>query len=150
MEYCEQNMIDVCFLPPHTSHVLQPLDIGVFNGYKAAYRRSLKDGALNDIDFDWTSAATRQRVQMLGRALIAHMKSCTPLYIKRAFLHTGIYPCSLHNLLYYSKGIRNVPEEMQREADHHVAMEKEAKKRRIQDKPRVTITEHMTVVENLI
>ena len=57
---------------------------------------------------------------------------------------------SLHNLLYYSKGIRNVPEEMQREADHHVAMEKEAKKRRIQDKPRVTITEHMTVVENLI
>ena len=46
IELCRANNIDVCFLPPHTSHILQPLDIGVFGSYKAAFRRSATDGAL--------------------------------------------------------------------------------------------------------
>lgn len=38
LEYCFQNNILLCRLPSHTSHKLQPCDIGVFGPLKAAYR----------------------------------------------------------------------------------------------------------------
>jgi hypothetical protein len=34
--FCMQNMIDLLILPPHTSHILQPLDISVFAPLKRA------------------------------------------------------------------------------------------------------------------
>ena len=36
---CFQNNIHLLFLPPHTSHVLQPLDLAVFGPLKQAYRK---------------------------------------------------------------------------------------------------------------
>ena len=36
----ENEIIIIC-LPPHTSHALQPLDVGVFKGLKADWRRIL-------------------------------------------------------------------------------------------------------------
>jgi 4-hydroxybenzoate polyprenyltransferase len=38
--YYKHN-IHLLFLPPHTSHVLQPLDLAVFSSLKAAYRKEL-------------------------------------------------------------------------------------------------------------
>lgn len=38
---CHQNDIYLLFLPPHTSHVLQPLDISVFSPIKTYYRQAL-------------------------------------------------------------------------------------------------------------
>ena len=38
LEYCFENNIILCRLPSHTSHKLQPCDIGVFGPLKAAYR----------------------------------------------------------------------------------------------------------------
>jgi len=35
---CFSNKVYVVYLPPHTSHVLQPLDLGVFASLKAAYK----------------------------------------------------------------------------------------------------------------
>jgi hypothetical protein len=34
IQFCEKNRIIPFFLPSHTSHLLQPLDVGVFNVYK--------------------------------------------------------------------------------------------------------------------
>lgn len=34
--FCMQNVIDLLILPPHTSHLLQPLDVGVFAPLKRA------------------------------------------------------------------------------------------------------------------
>ena len=48
-------------------------------------------------------------------------------------------------MIHYTKSIRNVPEEVQREADVFVAQGKEAKRRRIQEKPRVNVAQQMTV-----
>ena len=36
-----KNQIIIICLPPHTSHALQPLDVGVFKGLKADWRRIL-------------------------------------------------------------------------------------------------------------
>lgn len=38
---CFINKIYLLFLPPHTSHVLQPLDLSVFSSLKNAYRKKL-------------------------------------------------------------------------------------------------------------
>ena len=49
MEFCFENNIILCRLPSHTSHKLQPCDVGVFAPLKAAYRdeadRMLRGGA---------------------------------------------------------------------------------------------------------
>ena len=41
MTICFLNNVYLCFLPAHTSHGLQPLDNGIFNVIKAAYRKEL-------------------------------------------------------------------------------------------------------------
>jgi hypothetical protein len=41
MRICVTNRVHLLYLPPHTSHVLQPLDISVFGPLKAAYRAAL-------------------------------------------------------------------------------------------------------------
>ena len=39
MATCYLNNVYLLFLPAHTSHILQPLDLGSFSSLKAAYRR---------------------------------------------------------------------------------------------------------------
>lgn len=38
---CFKNHIYLLFLPPHTSHVLQPLDLAVFSSLKSGYRNQI-------------------------------------------------------------------------------------------------------------
>jgi hypothetical protein len=38
LEFCFENNILLCRIPSHTSHKLQPCDVGVFAPLKAAYR----------------------------------------------------------------------------------------------------------------
>ena len=38
---CFRENIYMIFLPPHSSHVLQPLDVGAFSALKRAYRKHL-------------------------------------------------------------------------------------------------------------
>jgi DDE superfamily endonuclease len=42
MEYCFKNNIILCRIPSHTSHKLQPCDVGVFGPLKAAYREEVE------------------------------------------------------------------------------------------------------------
>ncbi|KAM4063821.1 DDE superfamily endonuclease [Hirsutella rhossiliensis] len=42
MATCFLNNVYCCYLPAHCSHGLQPLDNGVFNASKAAYRKELQ------------------------------------------------------------------------------------------------------------
>ncbi|OHW96491.1 transposase [Colletotrichum incanum] len=39
---CYINNVHLLFLPPHTSHILQPLNQSVFSPVKSAYRKELK------------------------------------------------------------------------------------------------------------
>lgn len=42
-EYCKHyNIITLC-MPPHSSHILQPLDVGCFGPLKKAYGRQIED-----------------------------------------------------------------------------------------------------------
>jgi hypothetical protein len=42
LKFCSENNITLCRLPSHTSHKLQPCDVGVFGPLKAAYREEVE------------------------------------------------------------------------------------------------------------
>jgi len=47
--YCSENQIITLCMPPHTSHLLQPLDVGCFGPLKNAYSRLVQDLARQGI-----------------------------------------------------------------------------------------------------
>ena len=84
--FCVQNNIDVIFFPPHTSHVIQPLDGGIFAAYKANYRTSKFDKGIDHVVSLATSEATRGRIRQMGAALISNLKTVNSKQLKVPFL----------------------------------------------------------------
>ena len=41
LHYCQQNDITVFCLPPHSTHLLQPLDVGLFSQLQSHYRKAV-------------------------------------------------------------------------------------------------------------
>ena len=41
-DLCEENKIITLCMPPHTSHILQPLDVGCFAPLKRAYKEEIR------------------------------------------------------------------------------------------------------------
>ena len=41
-ELCKENNIYTLCMPPHSSHLLQPLDVGCFSPLKRAYSREIE------------------------------------------------------------------------------------------------------------
>jgi DDE superfamily endonuclease len=83
--FCEEKKIIVLYMPPHTSHLLQPLDVGCFSPLKTAYGRLVADLARRQIfhvDKPDFLAMYHQ-----ARASIFSEKT-----IKNAFKATGIVP----------------------------------------------------------
>ncbi len=137
LDFCANNNILLCLLPAHTSHVLQPLDIGVFNSYKAAYRSSISSSHLDAVLCDWTSEATQRRVKMMARALIAQSRSVIKANIRRSFFHSGIYPYSTEHFFFHCNSIANVPDDVKRRAREMETEERENRKRQCQAKGRL-------------
>ena len=48
-QYCKDNKIITLCMPPHSSHLLQPLDLGCFSPLKKAYGRQAEDLMRNHI-----------------------------------------------------------------------------------------------------
>ncbi|KAF2180438.1 DDE-domain-containing protein, partial [Zopfia rhizophila CBS 207.26] len=79
-------------IPSHTSHKLQPCDVGVFGPLKAAYREQVEKlyrGGANIVGKQhFTSLYSRAREQAL-----------TSRNIKSGWSKTGLYPLSPHKVL---------------------------------------------------
>lgn len=77
----------ILILPPHSTHRLQPLDVGLFDPLQQAYCK-----ALDEFSFDglgWVSMTKRMFWSVFK---IAWEKSFTEKNIKSAFKKTGIFP----------------------------------------------------------
>jgi hypothetical protein len=82
---CKDNDIIAICMPPHSSHLLQPLDVGCFGPLKRAYgglvEQKMRLG-YNHIDkFDFLKAYPA-----------AHLEVFKPLNIQNGFAAAGIYP----------------------------------------------------------
>jgi hypothetical protein len=83
--FCEENRIITLCMPPHTSHLLQPLDVGCFSPLKTAYGRLIADLARRQIFH--VDKADFLAMYHQARASIFSEKT-----IQNAFKATGIVP----------------------------------------------------------
>jgi len=82
------NHIALLFLPPHLTHIMQPLDVGVFQPYKHWHYKAIQT-ALATMDFDYTIASFLRDID--GVRTLTFTKSI----IKSAFRKAGMWPISL-------------------------------------------------------
>ena len=95
MEYCFENNIILCCLPSHTSHKLQPCDVGVFAPLKTAYHdevERLYRGGLDTIGKEhFTSLYKPARERALTKRNVAAGWAVSGLFLfnpERVLRHT--------------------------------------------------------------
>ncbi|OBS16281.1 hypothetical protein FPOA_27642 [Fusarium poae] len=100
MATCFLNNVYCCYLPAHCSHGLQPLDNGVFNASKAAYRKelqklaSLTDSApVDKVNFIKAYAKARE-VGMTKKNILSgwRVTGNWPISRRKALMHPEIQP----------------------------------------------------------
>jgi hypothetical protein len=85
---CFLNNVYCCYLPAHCSHGLQPLDNGVFNASKAAYRKELEKLA------SLTDSAPVDKVNFIRAYAKAREVAMTSKNILSGWRVTGNWPIS--------------------------------------------------------
>ncbi|KAJ0130848.1 Uncharacterized protein HZ326_26052 [Fusarium oxysporum f. sp. albedinis] len=88
MAMCFLNNVYCCYLPAYCSHGLQPLDNGVFNASKAAYRRELEKFA------SLTDSAPMDKVNFIRAYAKARGVGMTKKNILSGWRVTGNWPIS--------------------------------------------------------
>lgn len=85
------------YMPPHSSHILQPLDVSCFSPLKHFYKQKVGELAQNGV----TSV---KKDDFLYLYPAAHQKALTSFNIKSGFAATGLVPfCPERVLLNFSK-----------------------------------------------
>lgn len=88
MATCFLNNVYCCYLPAHCSHGLQPLDNGVFNASKAAYRKELEKLAV------LTDSTPVDKVNFIRAYAKAREMGMTKKNILSGWRITGNWPIS--------------------------------------------------------
>ena len=84
-DFCkEANIITLC-MPPHSSHLLQPLDVGCFGSLKRAYGNEIADMSRH-------ASANITKNEFLDAFQKAYSKAMTPDNIKGSFRGAGLIP----------------------------------------------------------
>lgn len=90
---CLEHNIYLLFLPPHTSHVLQPLDLSIFSPLKAAYRKHL------NLLASLTDSTPIGKRNFLIYYYKAREASITAENIKAGWKATGQWPVTMYKPL---------------------------------------------------
>jgi hypothetical protein len=89
MYLCFQNNVHLLFLPPYTSHVLQPLDLSVFSSLKSHYRTAVGFLAL------LTDSSPIGKQNFLTCYSKARKEALSAKIIKAGWQATGLWPKSM-------------------------------------------------------
>ena len=90
IEWAAAQKLILFVLPAHTSHILQPLDIGIFGPFKQFYYGECANYTRENIG----QAVTKY--DMVNLSCKAYLKARTPINIMSAFKKGGIYPLDKH------------------------------------------------------
>ncbi|KAF9225073.1 DDE-domain-containing protein, partial [Gyrodon lividus] len=89
-EFCkfaaDHHIIILC-LPSHTTHVLQPLDVGIFGPLASAWKKQVNEAS-------WQFIAIKMN-NLLAYYKLTRNKAMLPTTIQSAFAKTGIHPLNL-------------------------------------------------------
>ena len=83
--YCEENNIITLCMPLHLSHLLQPFDVGCFDGLKKAYDREMKH-------LIRSSTPNVSKMEFFPAFFAAFQAAMTERNIKTAFRRAGLAP----------------------------------------------------------
>lgn len=92
IQYCIENRIIAFCLPPHSTNILQPMDVGVFGPYKNYYAQVVE----REFRYGRFGVSKANFWEFLSEA---RRKAFTPENIKSAFATTGIYPLCRYTAL---------------------------------------------------
>ena len=90
--FCMQNAVDLLIMPPHCSHLLQPLDVGVFAPLKHAL--SKKTDAVNQYDSSRIS-----RISWVEMYIKTRIKALSTENLKAGWKGTGLIPLNPDKIL---------------------------------------------------
>jgi len=90
--FCKQNAIVSIYLPPHSSHLLQPLDVGCFSVVKRLYKLKVLGLARMGINHVYVS-------DFICIYRDIRPKSLTRTNVCSAFLATGVHPYNPQEVL---------------------------------------------------
>ncbi|KAG6998156.1 hypothetical protein FocnCong_v013552 [Fusarium oxysporum f. sp. conglutinans] len=93
MATCFLNNVYCCYLPAHCSHGLQPLDNGIFNVIKGAYRKELQKLA------SLTDSAPVDKVNFIRAYAKAREAGMRKDIILSGWRFTGYWPINRHKVL---------------------------------------------------
>lgn len=106
IKFCRDNGIVLLSIPPHTSHKLQPLDVGIFGPFKKFCNTSFNDFMVNK---------PGKGISIFDIAELTRtpfLRAFTPENIIQSFLKTGICPV---NTILFEDGdfiVDDVPDEI--------------------------------------
>ena len=92
--YCMQKNIQLLVLPPHTSHMLQPLDVAIFGPLKKALTKALSP-------FHEAQLARIQKAEWLEAYVQARESSFSVNNIASAWRGAGLVPLNRKKALRY-------------------------------------------------
>jgi hypothetical protein len=90
--FCKENKIITLCMPAHSSHILQPLDVGCFGPLKQAYGRQIEDLVRSQVTHI-------TKLDFLPAFQAAFQNSITEKNIKGGFRGTGIIPYDPESVL---------------------------------------------------
>ena len=93
MTACYLNNVYLLFIPAHTSHVLQPLDLGCFSSLKAAYRRFVGEYGAQ------TVATKLGKAKLLEFYAETRKISLREQCVRSGWKATGLYPKNIRKPL---------------------------------------------------
>ncbi|KAK2708535.1 hypothetical protein QYM36_014217 [Artemia franciscana] len=88
-QICRRNNVTILKLPPHTSHMLQPLDKAAFNGMKVSYDQNLVKWQR---DHPGDILSKKDFVCLLSKVWETYL---TPSMIEKSFKSNGIFDLSV-------------------------------------------------------
>jgi hypothetical protein len=88
IELCLNNNITMICLPAHSSHILQPLDVGVYGHVKKVWREILQQYYFDT----YAQKLDKENFAPLLRKLHESSKAFTVLHAVAGFQNTGLYP----------------------------------------------------------
>jgi len=91
-QYCQEKRIITLCMPPHSSHILQPLDVGCFSVLKRAYSKQVVEYmrlGINHID----------KLEFLTAFKAARSEAMTASNIRSGFAATGLVPLDPEQVL---------------------------------------------------
>lgn len=116
-EFCSNNQIILYSLPPNTTHIMQPADVGAFKGIKSDYQKTVREWSVLPENHGRTITKTNF-CQILKLVLEKTDRTST---IINAFRKCGLFPFD-PDAIDYSKCVHNNLEKLNETANENEAI----------------------------